>query len=76
MFEANIRVLGGLLSSHLFATEAKYGVSLPKHEYNNELLHLAYDLAKRFLPAFNHASSGIPYARVCLALTYLFMSDR
>lgn len=32
--------------------------------YDNELLYLAHDLASRLLPAFEHSSTGIPYARV------------
>lgn len=32
--------------------------------YDNELLHLAHDLAVRLLPAFEHTDTGIPYPRV------------
>ncbi|CAN6441071.1 unnamed protein product [Victoria cruziana] len=50
LFETTIRVLGGLLSAHLFASDDATGVKVPS--YNNELLHLSEDLAKRLLPAF------------------------
>ena len=61
VFETTIRVLGGLLSAHIFSVESAYGFALPG--YNNELLELAYDLGERMLPAFN-TPTGIPYARV------------
>ena len=61
VFEITIRALGGLLSGHLFASEAKHGFQIPW--YNGELLKLAYDLGTRLLPAFE-TPTGIPYARV------------
>jgi len=64
IFEVNIRILGGLLSAHLFATNDDYGVKLDN--YNNELLDLAYDLGKRLLPAFINSKTDIPLARVNL----------
>jgi mannosidase alpha-like ER degradation enhancer 1 len=63
VFEANIRILGGLLSAHLLATGHIYNFTLPN--YNDELLKLANDLGNRLLPAFNTPTS-IPYARVNL----------
>jgi mannosidase alpha-like ER degradation enhancer 1 len=60
IFETNIRVLGGLLSAHLFATRAG-PFQLPW--YRGELLAMAYDLGQRFLPAFS-TPTGLPYARV------------
>jgi len=62
LFEVNIRILGGLLSAHLFAISDEYGVKLDN--YNNELLDLAYDVGKRLLPAFTHSNSEIPLVRV------------
>ena len=62
VFETNIRVLGGLLSAHQWATKPNQAFYLPW--YNGELLSLAHDLGKRLLPAFN-TQTGIPYARVC-----------
>jgi mannosidase alpha-like ER degradation enhancer 1 len=64
VFESNIRILGGLLSAHLFATDPRFGVAFP--EYQGELLTLAHDLGKRYLPAFEQSKTGIPYARVNL----------
>ncbi|RHZ74194.1 hypothetical protein Glove_227g50 [Diversispora epigaea] len=64
VFEANIRVLGALLSAHLFATDSRFGFKI--EGYNNELLDLAYDLGQRLLPAFQNTETGIPYARVNL----------
>jgi mannosidase alpha-like ER degradation enhancer 1 len=61
-----IRVLGGLLSTHLLALS-----NHPTHPgfaldwYNSELLHLATDLADRLLPAFR-TPTGIPLARINL----------
>ena len=64
VFESNIRVLGGLLSSHLLASDDTFGTRL--EDYHGELLHLAYDLGKRLLPAFEHTNTGIPHPRVNL----------
>lgn len=33
--------------------------------YDDELLHLARDLAVRLLPAFENTKTGIPHPRVC-----------
>ncbi|ELU43139.1 ER degradation-enhancing alpha-mannosidase-like 1 [Rhizoctonia solani AG-1 IA] len=63
VFEITIRGMGGLLSAHIFAAdkEERWGFGIPW--YNDELLHLAYDLGKRLLPAFR-TNTGIPFARV------------
>ena len=61
VFEATIRVLGGLLSAHLFASRPNQPFYLPW--YKDELLHMAHDLGKRLLPAFS-TPTGIPFARV------------
>ncbi|KZV75403.1 glycoside hydrolase family 47 protein [Peniophora sp. CONT] len=63
IFEANIRVLGGLLSAHIFANQTGQPFFLPW--YRGELLELAHDLGERFLPAFN-TPTGLPYARINL----------
>ncbi|KAK4051547.1 hypothetical protein OIV83_002687 [Microbotryomycetes sp. JL201] len=63
VFEVTIRMLGGLLSGHLLATDPKRGYALPW--YSGELLILATDLANRLLPAFQ-TPTGIPYARIHL----------
>ncbi len=59
VFEATIRVLGGLLSAHVFVAE------LAPPWYDGGLLRLAADLGQRLLPAFATAT-GIPYHRVNL----------
>jgi mannosidase alpha-like ER degradation enhancer 1 len=61
IFETNIRVLGGLLSGHLFASRPGQPFHLPW--YRGELLTMAHDLGQRFLPAFS-TPTGLPYARV------------
>ena len=61
IFETNIRVLGGLLSAHIFANRSGQPFHLPW--YRGELLNLAHDLGRRLLPAFS-TPTGIPYARV------------
>ncbi|GAA6058326.1 hypothetical protein JCM3770_003619 [Rhodotorula araucariae] len=78
VFEVTIRMMGGLLSGHLLAlepappgtpskgstfTSSIRGFSLPW--YHSELLHLAHDLGRRLLPAFE-TPTGIPFARVHL----------
>jgi ER degradation enhancer, mannosidase alpha-like 1 len=61
IFETTIRVLGGLLSGHLFAERSGQKFHLPW--YRGQLLAMAHDLGKRMLPAFD-TPTGIPYARV------------
>lgn len=65
VFEATIRVLGGLLSAHLICTEPAFAMAPP--DYDNELLSLAHDLATRLLPAFDASSTGLPHPRVTLS---------
>ncbi|XP_020273011.1 alpha-mannosidase I MNS5 isoform X2 [Asparagus officinalis] len=59
----NIRVLGGLLSAHILATDSKN--RLTPRAYNNQLLNLAEDLGQRFLHAFD-SPTGLPYAWINL----------
>ncbi|ONK64388.1 uncharacterized protein A4U43_C07F25280 [Asparagus officinalis] len=63
LFECNIRVLGGLLSAHILATDSKN--RLTPRAYNNQLLNLAEDLGQRFLHAFD-SPTGLPYAWINL----------
>ncbi|KAJ4722583.1 alpha-1,2-Mannosidase [Melia azedarach] len=63
VFETTIRVLGGLLSAHLIASDYATGMKIPS--YDNQLLNLAEDLARRLLPAFD-TSTGIPFGSVNL----------
>ncbi|XP_077302414.1 ER degradation enhancer, mannosidase alpha-like 2 isoform X2 [Arctopsyche grandis] len=64
VFETNIRMLGGLLSAHILASELQGGGQFLTW-YKGELLDLAHDLGRRLLPAFN-TSTGIPHSRVNL----------
>ncbi|KAI1319085.1 alpha mannosidase-like protein [Mortierella claussenii] len=64
VFEVNIRVLGALLSGHLYASDPSYK-SLVK-DYKGELLSMAEDLGKRLIKAFENAPIGIPWPRVNL----------
>nr|KYP74644.1 ER degradation-enhancing alpha-mannosidase-like 2 [Cajanus cajan] len=63
VFETTIRVLGGLLSAHLIAADYATGMRVPS--YDNQLLNLAEDLARRLLPAFD-TPTGIPFGSVNL----------
>ncbi|KAI8362103.1 glycoside hydrolase, partial [Mortierella sp. GBAus27b] len=64
VFEVNIRVLGALLSGHLYASDPAFK-SLVKG-YNGELLTMAKDLGKRLMKAFENTPTGIPWPRVNL----------
>ncbi|OEL23643.1 Alpha-mannosidase I MNS4 [Dichanthelium oligosanthes] len=63
VFETNIRILGGLLSAHLIASD--YATGMRIQSYDDQLLHLASDLAQRLLPAFD-TPTGIPFGSVNL----------
>lgn len=67
IIQCNIRVLGGLVSAHLLASDSSK--KLLQGSYKNELLGLAEDLGKRFLPAFN-TPTGLPYAWINLKVLY------
>ncbi|KAK6929875.1 Glycoside hydrolase family 47 [Dillenia turbinata] len=51
VFETTIWILGRLLTAHLIASDYAMGMRIPS--YDNELLNLAEDLARRLLPAFD-----------------------
>ncbi|XP_057950745.1 alpha-mannosidase I MNS5 isoform X2 [Malania oleifera] len=63
LFECNIRVLGGLVSAHILATDSTN--RFLQGNYKNQLLILAEDLGQRFLPAFS-TPTGLPYAWINL----------
>ncbi|XP_072276557.1 ER degradation-enhancing alpha-mannosidase-like protein 1 [Pyxicephalus adspersus] len=67
VFEATIRILGSLLSAHIILTDSKqpFG-NMTVSGYDNELLHMAHDLAVRLLPAFENTKTGMPHPRVNL----------
>ncbi|KAJ1956693.1 hypothetical protein GGI12_005240, partial [Dipsacomyces acuminosporus] len=74
VFEVTIRMLGGLLSAHIIASDEKdtLGMRLDTDgTYNGELLGLARDLAYRLLPAFEASPNGIPYPRTNLKYGFL-----
>ncbi|KAF9141365.1 alpha mannosidase-like protein [Mortierella sp. GBA39] len=64
VFEVNIRVLGALLSGHLYASDPAFKSQVKG--YKGELLVMAEDLGKRLMKAFENSPTGIPYARVNL----------
>merc|ERR1719221_1264811 len=65
VFEVTIRMLGGLLSSHLLMKDPNFP-GLSPDWYMDDLLSLAHDLAERLLPAFDATETGIPLPRVNL----------
>ncbi|XP_054280112.1 ER degradation-enhancing alpha-mannosidase-like protein 1 isoform X2 [Macrosteles quadrilineatus] len=67
VFEVNIRIIGSLLSTHLLMIdkEEPFGKLAPDW-YDDQLLHLAHDLATRLIPAFENSSTGLPQPRVNL----------
>ncbi|KAJ1917419.1 hypothetical protein H4219_003230, partial [Mycoemilia scoparia] len=72
LFEVNIRILGGLLSAHIIATDDKDRlkmqpvISTQGRKYDGELLELARDLGLRFLSAFESSPNAIPYSKLNL----------
>jgi mannosidase alpha-like ER degradation enhancer 1 len=58
VFEANIRLLGGLLSAHMLAQSPTLGPRLMPRGYGGGLLDLAADLGRRLLPAFAASPTG------------------
>ena len=78
VFETNIRILGGLISAHIFATTreelrattaaaagAGTGAESGGPRYTGAMLEMAVDLGERLLPAFD-TPTGIPYGTVNL----------
>ncbi|KAJ2781800.1 hypothetical protein H4R18_002661 [Coemansia javaensis] len=69
VFEVTIRMLGGLLSAHIIATDEDdaLGMRLDTNgTYGGGLLRLARDLGYRLLPAFEASPNGVPYPRTNL----------
>lgn len=58
VFEGNIRLLGGLLSAHLLASDERLGPLLMPGGYAGGLLDLAHSLGLRLLPAFFVSPTG------------------
>lgn len=66
VFESTIRVLGGLVSAHLFLTDTTLHSDASLPGYDNELLDMARDLTDRLSDALQGSPSGLPYPRVNL----------
>ncbi|KAI6187184.1 Alpha-1,2-Mannosidase [Aphelenchoides besseyi] len=67
VFEATIRIIGGLLSSHLIITNQNPWLGdFRMADYDGKLLSLSHELATRLLPAFDGSASGLPFPRVNL----------
>uniref|UniRef100_A0A1I8AIE4 alpha-1,2-Mannosidase n=1 Tax=Steinernema glaseri TaxID=37863 RepID=A0A1I8AIE4_9BILA len=67
VFEATIRVVGSLLSSHMILTnENNLLGDYRMPDYDGELLTMAHDIVLRMLPAFENTLTGLPYPRVNL----------
>ncbi|VAH64601.1 unnamed protein product [Triticum turgidum subsp. durum] len=64
VFETNIRILGGLLSAHLIASD--YATGMEIESYDGQLLHLSVDLAQRLLPAFDTPTGSL----LCLFVSF------
>ncbi|KAJ1532790.1 ER degradation-enhancing alpha-mannosidase-like protein 1 [Nowakowskiella sp. JEL0078] len=64
VFEVTIRVLGALISAHIFASDELLGFAMPG--YRDELLDMAVELADRLMPAFWGSPTGMPFPRVNL----------
>lgn len=58
VFEANIRLLGGLLSAHQMASDRNRTPCLTPDGYDGGLLKQANDLGLRLLPAFQDSPTG------------------
>uniref|UniRef100_A0A8C7PYI0 alpha-1,2-Mannosidase n=1 Tax=Oncorhynchus mykiss TaxID=8022 RepID=A0A8C7PYI0_ONCMY len=66
-FHRAVKIPGSLISAHILLTDSKHPFGdVGMDDYDNELLHLAHDLAVRLLPAFENTSTGIPHPRVNL----------
>merc|ERR1711894_26702 len=63
VFEANIRLLGSLLSAHLLMEDPNCPGLAPDW-YLEDLLSLANNHAERLLPEFDKTDTGIPFPRV------------
>ncbi|CCD24655.1 alpha-1,2-mannosidase MNL1 NDAI_0D03410 [Naumovozyma dairenensis CBS 421] len=65
VFETTIRILGSLISSHLYATDARKSCNLLDMGYDGILLDLAKDIGERLLPVYL-TESGLPVSRINL----------
>lgn len=68
VFETTIRIIGSLLSAHLYATDPSKKVYLGE-KYNGSLLQLARDMADRLLPSYL-TLTGLPVPRINLKFKF------
>lgn len=67
IFETTIRVLGSLLSAHLYASDPRKKVYMGDKYLNNPfLLKMAQNMANKLLPAYL-TETGLPYPRINLS---------
>lgn len=59
IFETNIRLLGSLLTMHLYAIDPRRGFKV--ENYDGFLLKLAYDLGKRLILSFSHIDDNYKF---------------
>ncbi|CCK72873.1 alpha-1,2-mannosidase MNL1 KNAG_0M00200 [Huiozyma naganishii CBS 8797] len=65
VFETTIRIVGGLISAHLYATDSRKKVWLGDDYTDSFLLLMAKDMADRLLPAYL-TETGLPVPRINL----------
>lgn len=59
IFETNIRLLGSLLTAHLYSIDPRRGFKID--DYDGFLLKLAYDLGKRLILSFSHVDEDYKF---------------
>ena len=73
VFEANIRLLGGLISAHLLASDPELG--LMQKPYQDQLLTQAADLGNRLLAAFDASPTGASRMHACMFAFLCFVNS-
>ncbi|XP_055353568.1 ER degradation-enhancing alpha-mannosidase-like protein 1 isoform X2 [Paramacrobiotus metropolitanus] len=76
VFEATIRVLGGLLSAHVLLTDDTLFPAARLAAYDNELLDLARDLIDRLSDAFQGVGNYLPVPRINLRHGIQMMAEK
>lgn len=74
VFETNIRLLGSLLTSHLYAIDPRRGFKI--EGYDGFLLNLAYDLGKRLVVTFSHIKEDMNFGADDLEKYFTFNYPR
>lgn len=65
VFETSIRIIGSLMSTHLYITDPRKKVYLGEDYDGGSLIRLAKDIADRLLPAYM-TKTGLPVSRINL----------